>query len=143
MKFWSQLGERELDIDVRVEERHLEVDTGERKLAADFVSLPDGEVYSLLIDGRVYEVAIEEDASAIWVTIHGQRHKVAVRHPLEKTLREVRRADAKASGEVVESPIPGLVVALQPGIVEAIHVTERQTVEAGQKLVTLRPATPA
>ena len=92
-----------------------------------------------------------------------------MRHPLEKTLREVRRADAKAAGEVVESPIPGLVVAIkvevgdvvpagaavaiveamkmqneltaqQPGIVATIHVTERQTVEAGQKLVTLRPA---
>ena len=169
MKFWSQLGERELDIDVEVEERHLEVNTGERRLAADFVPLPGGEVYSLLIDGHVHEVAIEEDAAAIWVTIHGQRHKVAVRHPLEKTLREVRRTDVKSAGEIVESPIPGLVVAIkvevgdvvpagaavaiveamkmqneltvqQPGIVEAIHVTERQTVEAGQKLVTLRPA---
>jgi len=169
MKFWSQLGARELDIEVKVEARHLEVDTGERRLEADFVPLPDGEVYSLLVDGKVHEVAVEDDGAFIWVTIHGQRHKVAVRHPLEKTLREVRRADAKASGEVVESPIPGLVVAIkvelgdvvpagaavaiveamkmqneliaqQPGIVEAIHVTERQTVEAGQKLVTLRPA---
>jgi biotin carboxyl carrier protein len=32
------------------------------------------------------------------------------------------------------------LMAQQPGIVEAIHVTARQTVEAGQKLVTLRPA---
>ncbi len=172
MKFWSQLGERELDIEVEIEARHLEVDTGERLLTADFVPLPDGEVYSMLIDGRVHEVAIEEDAQAIWVTIHGQRHKVVVRHPLEKTLREVRRADAKATGEVVESPIPGLVVAIkvevgdivpagaavaiveamkmqneltaqQPGIVTAVHVTERETVEAGQKLVTLRPASSA
>lgn len=169
MKFWSQLGEREIDLEVKVEARHLEVGTGERTLAADFVPLPDGEVYSLLIDGRVHEVAIEEEAGAIFVTIHGQRHRVLVRHPLEKTLREVRRADAKASGEVVESPIPGLVVAIKvevgdvvpagaavaiveamkmqnelvataPGIVEAIHVAAKQTVEAGQKLVTLRPA---
>ncbi len=175
MKFWSQLGERELDLEVRVQERHLDVvlegeGEGGRTLSADFVPLPDGEVYSLLIDGRVHEVAVIEDGAAIEVTIHGQRHRVAVRHPLEKTLREVRRADAQSAGEVVESPIPGLVVALKvapgdvvaagaavavveamkmqnelvalaPGIVEAVHVTERQTVEAGQKLVTLRPAT--
>ena len=168
MKFWSQLGERELDLEVTVQEGHLEVDAAGRKLAADFVALPDGEVYSLLIDGHVHEVAVEEDGGHVVVTIHGQRHKVAVRHPLEKTLREVRRADVKALGEVVESPIPGLVVALKvepgdvvpagaavavveamkmqnelvalaPGIVEAVHVNERQTVEAGQKLVTLRP----
>jgi biotin carboxyl carrier protein len=170
MKFWSQLGERELDLEVVVHDRHLEVDAGGRKLAADFVPLPDGEVYSLLIDGHVHEVAVEEDGHGLLVvTIHGQRHKVAVRHPLEKTLREVRRADVAALGEVVESPIPGLVVALKvgvgdvvpagaavcvveamkmqnelvalaPGIVEAVHVAERQTVEAGQKLVTLKPA---
>ena len=172
MRFWSQLGEREIDLEVKVQELHLDVTIeGEdaRTLSADFVPLPDGEVYSLLIDGRVHEVAVDEDGATIWVTIHGQRHRVAVRHPLEKTLREVRRADARAAGEVVESPIPGLVVALKvevgdvvpagaavavveamkmqnelvaqaPGIVEAVHVTERQTVEAGQKLVTLRPA---
>ena len=52
MKFWSQLGERELDLEVVVHDRHLEVDAGGRKLAADFVPLPDGEVYSLLIDGH-------------------------------------------------------------------------------------------
>ena len=170
MKFWSQLGERELDLEVVVQNGHLEVEADGRRLAADFVALPDGEVYSLVIDGRVHEVAVEEDGSHVVVTIHGQRHKVAVRHPLEKTLREVRRSEAKAAGEVVESPIPGLVVAIKvevgdvvpagaavcvveamkmqneltaqaPGIVEAIHVSERQTVDAGQKLVTLRPAT--
>ena len=169
MKFWSQLGDRELDLEVTVREFHLDVEAGGRTLSADFVPLPDGEVYSLRVDGRVHEVAVEEDGAVIWVTIHGQRHKVIVRHPLEKTLREVRRSEAKATGEVVESPIPGLVVAIKvevgdvvpagaavaiveamkmqnelvalaPGIVEAVHVTERQTVEAGQKLVTLRPA---
>jgi biotin carboxyl carrier protein len=31
------------------------------------------------------------------------------------------------------------LVALAAGIVETVHVSERQTVEAGQKLVTLRP----
>jgi biotin carboxyl carrier protein len=168
MKFWSQLGERELDLEVEVRGLHLDVDAGGRRLSADFVPLPDGEVYSLLIDGRVHEVAVEDDGAAIVVTIHGQRHRVAVRHPLEKTLREVRRAEARPAGEVVESPIPGLVVAIRvapgdvvpagaavcvveamkmqnelaaqaPGIVEAVHVRERQTVEAGQRLVTLRP----
>ena len=168
MKFWSQLGERELDLDVEVREFHLDVDAGGRRLSADFVPLPGGEVYSLLIDGHVHEVAVEDDGTTIAVTIHGQRHRVVVRHPLEKTLREVRRAETKAAGEVVESPIPGLVVAIKvapgdvvpagaavavveamkmqneltaqaPGIVEAVHVSERQTVEAGQKLVTLRP----
>ena len=167
MKFWSQLGERELDLEVRVTGTHLDVDAGGRALAADFVPLPDGEVYSLLIDGRVHEVSVEEQDGAILVTLHGQRHRVLVRHPLEKTLREVRHAIPVPRGETIESPIPGLVVAIRVqvgdtvapgqavavveamkmqneltalvgGVVEAIHVEEKRIVEAGTKLLTLR-----
>jgi biotin carboxyl carrier protein len=166
MKFWSQLGEREQDLEVHVTGTHLDVDADGRALAADFVPLPGEEVFSLLIDGRVHEVSVEEKDGAIFVTLHGQRHKVLVRHPLEKTLREVRHAGPAASGEVIESPIPGLVVALKVrvgdvvakgqavavveamkmqneltaqvgGTVSAIHVEEKKTVEAGAKLVTL------
>ena len=166
MKFWSQLGEREQDLEVRVTGTHLDVDADGRALAADFVPLPGEEVFSLLIDGRVHEVSVEEKDGAILVTLHGQRHKVLVRHPLEKTLREVRHAGPAASGEVIESPIPGLVVALKVrvgdvvvkgqavavveamkmqneltaqvgGTVQAIHVEEKRNVEAGAKLVTI------
>ena len=169
MKFWSQLGEREQDLEVRVTGTHLDVDTDGKALAADFVPLPGGEVFSLLIDGRVHEVAVEEKDGAIFVTLHGQRHRVLVRHPLEKTLREVRHAGPAKGAETIESPIPGLVVAIKVkpgdvvaagqavvvveamkmqnelaaergGTVEAVHVTERQTVEAGAKLVTLGAA---
>jgi biotin carboxyl carrier protein len=179
MKFWSQLGARELDLEVRVKGEHLEVevatdgssdgDGARTTLHADVAPLPDGEVYSLLIDGRVHEVAVEEEAGAIVVTLHGQRQRVLVRHPLEKTLRLVRHAAPAASGETIESPIPGLVVAIKVkvgdrvaagqavavveamkmqnelaalvgGTVEAVLVEERQTVEAGAKLVRLGPS---
>ena len=168
MKFWSQLGERELDLEVKVTGTHLDVDAGGQALAADFLPLAGGEVYSLLIDGRVHEVAVEEEGGAIVVTLHGQRHRVLVRHPLEKTLREVRHAAPAQAGETIESPIPGLVVAIKVkvgdtvapgqavavveamkmqneltaatgGVVEAILVRDRQTVEAGAKLVRLAP----
>jgi acetyl/propionyl-CoA carboxylase alpha subunit len=167
MKFWSQLGERELDLEVRVTGTHLDVDADGRALAADFVPLPDGEVYSMLIDGRVHEVSVEEKDGAIFVTLHGLKHRVLVRHPLEKTLREVRHAGPAIRGETIESPIPGLVVAIKVrvgdvvaagqavavveamkmqnelaatvgGVVEAIHVEEKKNVEAGAKLLTLR-----
>ncbi len=168
MKFWSQLGERELDLEVRVTGRHLDVEADGGRLSADYEPLPDGEVYSILIDGRVHEVAVEEEGQAIFVTLHGQRHRVLVRHPLEKTLREVRHAGPAGGLEILESPIPGLVVAFKVnpgdvvaagqavavveamkmqneltaergGVVEAVHVSERQTVESGQRLVSLAP----
>jgi biotin carboxyl carrier protein len=173
MKFWSQLGARELDLEVRVKGEHLEVAiAGEAgastSLHADVTALPDGEVYSLLIDGRVHEVSVEEEGDAIFVTLHGTRHRVLVRHPLEKTLRAVQKAGPAASGETITSPIPGLVVAIKVapgesvaagqavavveamkmqneltaqvgGVVETVFVTERQTVESGAKLLRLGP----
>jgi biotin carboxyl carrier protein len=169
VKFWARLDSgRELDLDVRVTSEHLEVETGERTLAADVAPLPDGEVWSLLVDGRVHEVAVEEQAGTVLVTLHGRGHRVVVGHPVEKTLREVRRHAPATGGEEVISPIPGLVVALKVspgeavrpgqavavveamkmqnelaartgGIVRTIHVRERQNVEAGQVLVSLEP----
>jgi len=174
MKFWSQLGKKELDLAVRVKGEQLEVevaadDGSPTTLHADVMPLPDGEVYSLLLGGRVHEVSVEEEDGAIVVTLHGTRHRVLVRHPLEKTLRQVRHAAPLASGETITSPIPGLVVAIQVavgdtvaagqavavveamkmqnelaasvgGVVETVFVTERQTVEAGAKLLRLGPA---
>ena len=168
MKFWAQLEERELDLEVRVNGSHLDVEVGGSPIGADFVPLPDGEVYSLTIEGRVHEITVEETGGVCWVTLHGRRFPVLVRHPLEKTLREVRRHAPAARGEEVASPIPGLVVAIKvgvgqtvaagapvavveamkmqnelvthgPGLVRAVHVRERQTVEAGQPLVSLDP----
>ena len=167
MRFWSQLGTRELDLEVRVQGEHLEVEVaGGATLRADVVGLPGKEVYSLLIDGRVHEVSVEEEGDAIFVTLHGQRHRVLVRHPLEKTLRQVRHAAPVVTGETIESPIPGLVVAikvkvgdvvakgqavavveamkmqneltaLKGGRVDAILVDEKQSVEAGTRLIRL------
>jgi biotin carboxyl carrier protein len=182
MKFWSQLGTRELDLEVHVRGARLEVEIAPDPdaeepagappsptlLHADVTPLPDGEVYSLLIDGRVHEVSVVEDADAIYVTLHGQRHRVLVRHPLEKTLREVRQAGPAAAGETILSPIPGLVVSIKVregeavgagqavavveamkmqneltaqvgGVVETVFVSERQTVEAGARLLRLVP----
>jgi biotin carboxyl carrier protein len=169
VKFWAQLGDRELDLEVQVQGAHLEVEANGRRLAADFVPLPEGEVYSLRVDGRVHEVSVEETGGACLVTLHGARHRVLVRHPLEKTLREVRHVAARVESEDIESPIPGLVVALRVGpgdvvsagqavavveamkmqtelkavvggVVEQVYAREGQTVEAGQKLVSLRAA---
>jgi biotin carboxyl carrier protein len=130
VKFWSQLGERELDLEVRVQGAHLDVVADGRALAADFVALPAGGVYSLTIDGRVHEVAVEEDELArlsLRCTASAIACSCAIRS--EKTLREVRHAGPAAGAETIESPIPGLVV--------AIKVKPGDVVAAGQAVVVV------
>lgn len=172
MKLWALLGEgarrRELDVEVQVEGDRLVLDTGTERIAADVAPLPDGESYSLLVDGRSYEVAVEEDGAALRVRLGGRIFRAAVRSPLEKVLREVHRA-GEAAGSTLAAPMPGLVVALKvapgdavaagqglvvmeamkmqnelsaeaDGVVREVHVAVGQSVEAGQPLVALDPA---
>lgn len=172
MKFWAILGEgekrHELDLEVRVEGDQLVLETERESVTAHVVSLPDGESYSLLVGGRSFEVAIQEEGDGTQVLLDGRRFRVAVRSPLEKTLREVAHADPATRGTTVEAPMPGLIVAIhaQPGstvrrgeplvvmeamkmqnelqaetdgVVRALHVEVGETVEAGKPLVTLAP----
>jgi len=174
MKLWAIVGEgerkHERDLEVQVEGGRLFLDTGDDKFEADVVPLPDGESYSLLVDGRSYEVAIEEDADGIRVTLGGRTFTATVKSPLEKVLREVRHAAPAASGWTLRAPMPGLVVAVKAtkgdtvavgapllimeamkmqnelaaeaaGVIESIEVQPGQSVEAGQTM--LRVGKPA
>jgi biotin carboxyl carrier protein len=172
VKFWALVGEgarrREIDLEVRMEGGRLTLITGPESLDADVVPLPDGESYSLLVDGRSYEVGIEDEGDALRVTLGGRVYRAVVRSPLEKVLREVRHAAPPSAGSTLRAPMPGLVVAVRiapgdavrlgqpllvmeamkmqnelaaesPGIVKSLHVERGQSVEAGQLLVTLAP----
>lgn len=129
----------------------------------------EGARYSLIVDGEPYDIFAEEGPTDYHVLVGGERIVVGtqtgakskggsdfdvdaggewvLKSPMAGVVREVRVAadDEVEEGQtlvVVEAmKMQNELVALAPGIVEAVHVTERQTVEAGQKLVTLRPAT--
>lgn len=169
MKLWVTLDGRDEEVEFRTEGDHLWLEVAGRRLAADFHRLPDGEVYSLLVDGRSYEVRVVQTAGGIEVTHHGTTLPVEVRHPLEKLVQSSLRAGGGAGGETILAPMPGVVVALrvkpgdrvgpgQPvavveamkmqndllaqrgGVVSEVLVAERTTVGAGQVLMRLGPA---
>ena len=171
MKLWITLEGREAEVEVSDsgDGGHVWLELDGRKLLADFRRLPDGEVYSLLMDGRSHVVRVTPaGGSTIDVTIRGTTIPVDVRHPLERLLQSQTGGARASAGEVVPSPMPGLVVAVkvEPGatvvagqavaIVEAMkmqnELTARQggvvtdvlvrpgdTVAANQALVRLKP----
>ncbi|MBS1856368.1 MAG: biotin/lipoyl-binding protein [Acidobacteria bacterium] len=80
---------------------------GEPERAAH-VETPEPGVYSILIDGRSYDVFVSESPAGLAVTIDGFRFDVVVRDP-----RRWSRTGAGGSGEGVQtiaSPMPGKVV---------------------------------
>lgn len=168
MKLWVTLDGRDEEVEFHTEGEHLWLEVAGRKLAADFHRLPDGEVYSLLVNGRSYEVRVVHTGSGIEVTHHGTTLPVEVRHPLEKFVQSSLRAAGQAGGETISAPMPGVVIAIrvrmgervepgQPvaiveamkmqnellavrgGVVSEIRVAERATVGAGQVLLKLAP----
>jgi glutaconyl-CoA/methylmalonyl-CoA decarboxylase subunit gamma len=169
MKLWVTLEGRDTEVEVRLEGEHLVLETEGRRLDADFHRLPDGEVYSLLVNGRSHEVRVSPASQGVEVTLHGVRVPVEVRHPLEKMVQATRRAAGGAEGETVAAPMPGVVVALRvkpgdavaagqavavveamkmqnelavghDGVVREVMVAERAAVSAGQALVRVAPA---
>ncbi len=72
-------------------------------------------VYSILLDGRSYEVRIEAGAEACYAAVNGRRYAIEVRDP--RRLARSRGAIAVAGRQKVTSPMPGKVirVLVEPG----------------------------
>ncbi len=170
MKLWVSLaGGRDAEVEFTTEGKRVFLEIDGRRMEADFHRLPDGEVYSLLVDGRSHEVRVSPTGGALEVTVHGTQMMVEVRHPLEKLLAQQQTAAGRTEGETVSAPMPGLVVALRVkvgdavvpgqavvvveamkmqnellartgGVVTEVLVAERQTVSSGQPLLRMRPA---
>ena len=169
MKLWVTVLGREAEVTFRTEGDRVVLEADGRHIEADFVRLPDGEVYSLLVDGRSHVVRVSATAEGLEVELRGTTIRVEVKHPLEKMLQAVGSGSPAGRGETVAAPMPGMVVALhvQPGdrvragqavvvveamkmqnelvvahdgVVSEVLVAERAAVSAGQPLVRVRPA---
>jgi biotin carboxyl carrier protein len=170
-RFWVTLEDHQAEVSFHTEGERLWVEVEGTRLEADFRRLPDGEVYSLLVQGRSHEVRVSPSGSGLEITIDGARVPVEVKHPLEKLLQSAQAAHQASPGETVAAPMPGLVVALKVkpgdlvsagqavavveamkmqnelaarhgGVVREVLVAERASVSAGQPLVRLAPAEP-
>jgi biotin carboxyl carrier protein len=169
VKFWVTSEDHDTEVDFHTEGDRVFVKIEGRTLEADFRHLPDGEVYSLLIEGRSHEMRISPAGNGVIdVTVAGTVMPVEVRHPLEKLLQSVRPGGAATQDETVSAPMPGLVVTVRvkpgdavvagqpvivveamkmqnelaargPGVVREVLVAERASVAAGQPLIRIGP----
>lgn len=129
MKVWVTMAGRDTEVNFRTEGGKLMVETDGKEFHADVVKLPDGEVYSLLVGGRSYEVRVAQEQGALEVIWSGTAMSVEVKHPLEKMLQQAAGAAGRSRGETLVAPMPGAVV--------AIRVKVGDTVQAGQSVLVL------
>ena len=125
MRFSAKVGRRVVDVtierrngsySIQIDGVQYEVDS--HKLEADF--------YSILTDGRSYEVSVE-------VTRDGYR----VRHGAAEQLVTLSDPGRQAREELADSQGSTAVVAAMPGKVVRVLVSEGDTVEAGQGVVVV------
>ncbi len=163
MKYFAQIGE--LEYVVEIDEGQIFVD-GEL-VDVDLSRSGVPELYSMLINGRSYEVLIEEKRQLFDVTLRGEQYHVRVEDDRTRRLNEGRRGPELPQGElIVKAPIPGLVVkilvregdeiaedqalvileamkmeneirALRAGVVRKIDVSSGQRVEQNASLLVL------
>ena len=169
MKVWISLEGRDAEVELRSEAGKVWLDVDGKTLEADFHPLPDGEVYSLLVNGHSHEVRVSAAGDHLEVSLHGITFPVEVRNPIEKVLKSLVRTSGAVSGETVVAPMPGVVVAFRVklgdlvapgqavvvveamkmqneltarhgGIVTELLAAERASVPAGQPLLRLKAA---
>jgi len=90
------------------------------------VKMVEPGVYSLLLDGRVYEARIDRAGTSLVVLIAGERFEVVVRYPRSWSRKSVPGSQGIAT---IAAPMPGKVV--------RILVAPGDSVEAGQGLVVV------
>ena len=127
MKYITIVGDKEFVIDVN-QEGGVTVD-GET-YAVDIEGMGNHSLYSLIIDGRSYDVFIDERDEDFLVVMWGGLFDVKVQDERTRRLAGLRRSPVAPVGEV-------LVKAPMPGVVADVPVREGQSVETGDIVVVL------
>jgi len=91
------------------------------------VETPEPGVYSVVMNGRVYDARVEEEAGRLIVAVDGLRFEIVVRDP-----RRLARRPGGGGREGTES-----IAAPMPGKVVRVLVAPGDTVAAGQGLVVV------
>lgn len=91
------------------------------------VEMPEPGVYSVVLDGRVYDARVEERPEGLVVVIDGYRFEIEVRDP-----RRWSRRDAARAGDGVQT-----LAAPMPGKVVRVLAAAGDAVKAGQGLLVV------
>lgn len=126
MKYYARISDTEYEVEIDEGKVYVE---GE-EIAIDLEQIAEPELYSMLFDGRSYELLIEADRFDYAVTLRGEQFHVQVEDERSRKLNAGRSMTELPDGEIaVKAPIPGLVVKV---------LTElEEEVEEGQPLVIL------
>ena len=128
MKYFTKLDGEERAFEFERRAGKLIARSGDRTYDLDLSLIGDGSAFSLLVDGRSYDVVADVDRDKVFVQVLGQRFVVGVEDERERAAHAV--AGNKKSGKQE-------LRAAMPGIVIDVKVKVGDEVEEGRTLVVL------
>ncbi|MEW6741772.1 MAG: biotin/lipoyl-containing protein [Planctomycetota bacterium] len=129
MKYFVQHQDREIEVELRPDGQGFVAEIDGKSYRVDPAAVEEGERYSLLIDGRSADVAVDGSGTRLTLVLGGQAIPLLVENTREHSSRQIASA-GRASGEIIVS-------SQMPGIVRGVLVEAGQQVRAGQPLVIL------
>ena len=130
---------REIEILAPAPACRFRIDGGAERIAD--VVLPEPGLYSILLDGRSYDVQVERTPQRLIVAVRGHRFEIEVHDP-----RRWSRQSGRRSGEDVETvtaPMPGKVVRVLVGAGDAVEPGQGILVVEAMKMQNEMKATRA
>lgn len=166
MKYFVRVNGKERQVEVVERLGVLRVAVDGKPLEIDYQPVDALGQVALSCDGRSFGVSIEGDEHTVSAVIAGHLYAIEIEDERERAAHAAERQQSKGGG-VIKSVMPGIVAKLlvaeghavakdQPllileamkmqneitapadGVVQTLHVREREAVGAGAKLVTLK-----
>jgi biotin carboxyl carrier protein len=128
VKYFAKLEGLEREITVERKGKWLLVRCGERNYAVDASVVGDGATFSMLVDGRSFDVVADVGRETVAVQLVGEQFHVHIEDERERAAHAVAGNRVGGKREVR---------AAMPGIVVDVRVKEGDVVEEGQTLVVL------
>ncbi|MCB0047902.1 MAG: biotin/lipoyl-binding protein [Caldilineaceae bacterium] len=126
MKYYAMIGENEYEIEI--DEEGVQIDG--RPVDVSLELAGDADLYSMLFNGRSYELMLEASRYQYAVTVRGDQYQVQIEDERARRLNAARGQEPVPEGEYgIRAPIPGLVV--------QVLVEEGDEVEENQSLLIL------
>jgi biotin carboxyl carrier protein len=127
MKYIASIEDQSIEIEIR--QNNKLVINGETVLA-DFQSVGDQPVYTLLLNGESYEALVYPSETGVQVLLRGRLFDFTVEDERQRRLRQSSSGAAIQSGEYqLKAPMPGLIV--------SVPVKEGQEIKLGEDLIIL------
>lgn len=127
MKYIASVDDQSFEIEIKPNDQ-LVVDGD--SVQADFQSVSDQPVYTLLLDGESYEALVYPSDRGVQVLLRGRLFDFTVEDERQQRLRQSSGGAAMQTGEYqLKAPMPGMIV--------SIPVEEGQEIQSGEDLVIL------